>query len=176
MLRHARRSRARWAHGVAPIVTAALALGLGAPAQAKRNERFAVEIQIIEARAAPRFSVDPALRGIKRDLKALPFKRFDQVDHHRKVLAAGEELSFQFPGPGPKRFLVVTAHGRQAGGKIRFQMEIKALRFDTLVAVPDGGKVIVGGPKKGDATLVFLVTARGVTPADARRPPPKRPR
>jgi hypothetical protein len=57
--------------------------------------------------------------------------------------------------------LVVSAHGRHASGKLRFSLGIEALKFETLVAVPEGGTIIVGGPRgeNGNAVL-FAFTAR----------------
>ena len=76
----------------------------------------------------------------------------------------GERISLEIPTPkgGKKRFLQVAAHGRQAGGKLRFQLSIDAVKFDTLVAVPDGGTIFVAVPKgKGGPATLFAFTARG---------------
>ena len=110
-----------------------------------------IEIRVIEATPGmgPK-KVDKRLKKLARDLKPLPFKSFEVTDQHRKVMKPKERVSFQFPGPkGEKRFLKVTSHGRQRGGNLRFQLSIQKLRFDTLVAVPDGGTILVGGPRHG---------------------------
>lgn len=131
------------------------------PAEAARA-RTRVEIRVIEATpgAAGNQKVDPKLKALARDFRSLPFKELKQRDSHRKVMSAGERVMFEFPGPkGERRFLVVSSHGEQRGGKLRFQLSIPELKFDTLVAVPDGGTLLVGGPRHGDKTIFFAVTA-----------------
>ena len=134
-------------------------------AAAGQAERFVVEVRIIEGKSgegAP--SVDPRLSGLAKDLKNLPFKSFRLLDAHSSVLQAGEKVSVEIPGKaktGKPRFLVLSAHGRQAGGKLRFQMGIEAVKFATLVAVPEGGTIIVGGPRGADGSgLMFAFTAK----------------
>lgn len=143
----------------------ALALALGfalAPAALASPVKSRVEIRVIEAEpgAPGDAKVDPRLKAMAGDFRSLPFKRFDLQDAHQKVMRAGERVTFEFPGPrNERRFLVVTAHGEQAGGKQRFQLSIPELKFDTLVAVPDGGTILVGGPRHGSNTIFFAVTA-----------------
>jgi hypothetical protein len=107
---------------------------------------------------------------LARDLKSLPFRTFRLRDAHTSVVVEGERVSLEIPGAAlqqatdkkGRRFLVVSAHGRQAaGGKLRFSLGIEALKFETLVAVPEGGTIIVGGPRgdNGNAVL-FAFTAR----------------
>ena len=120
-----------------------------------------IEIRVIEATPGMGGKkVDPKLKKLAKDLKPLPFKEYKVTDQHRKVMKARERVSFEFPGPkGEKRFLKVTSHGKQRGGNLRFQLSIQKLRFDTLVAVPDGGTILVGGPRHGGKTIFFAVTA-----------------
>jgi hypothetical protein len=145
------------------VVVAWLGLALDARADAAA---FEVQVRVIEAARAERFEVDPPILPLANDLKALPFQSFHLADQTQKSLRANERLQFQFPGQGKKdeRFLVVTAHGEQKGGKLRFQLAIDALKFDTLVAVPNGGTILVAGPTKGEKTLIFAVTARKLAP------------
>lgn len=127
---------------------------------------FDVEIRVIEASNTKKHFIDPKLTMLAPDLKTLPFNDYLLKDHHRVTMKQSKRISFQFPGneaignAKDKRFLVVTAHGEQRGGKLRFQFMIQALKFDTLVAVPNGGTILVGGPRNGDKTLLFAVTAR----------------
>jgi hypothetical protein len=132
------------------------------PAHAARGESFQVELRVLEATPGPGpADIDPKLAGLARDLKGLPFKSIQLFDRHSTNVAQGQRVSFEFPGKqGQKRFLVVEAHGRQAGGKLRFQLSIAELKFDTLVAVPDGGTIVVAGPKHDGKTLMFAVTAK----------------
>lgn len=132
------------------------------PAEASRSSRTRVEIRVIEATPGPSANqkVDPKLKALAKDLKQLPFQEVRQRDAHRKVMSPNERVMFEFPGPkGERRFLVVSSHGEQRGGKLRFQLSIPELKFDTLVAVPDGGTILVGGPRHGDKTIFFAVTA-----------------
>lgn len=125
-------------------------------------KRVRLEIRVIEATpgAGPQ-KVDPRLFALAKDLRAFPFKSYALKDAHQKVMSPGERVSFEFPGKGPKeRFLVATFHGEQADGKLRFQLTIRDLKFDTLVAVPDGGTLLVGGPRHGQNTIFFAVTAK----------------
>lgn len=132
----------------------------------KATDAFELEVRVIEAEGNVAPYISPELRPLAKDLKGLPFSRFTLRDHHRTHLEAGEQMSFQFPEvknkrSKKKRFLVARAHGEQRGGKLRFQLTIDALGFDTLVAVKDGGTVFVGGPKTADKkNLIFAVTAR----------------
>lgn len=145
------------------------------------GEPVNLQVRIIEAsRAEGATRVDARLAPLDKDLRALPFTRFELQDSHEKTLRETERASFEFPGQGPaRRFLVVTSQGRNAGGKLRFQMQIAELKFDTLVAVPEGGTLLVGGPRHGEKTLVFAVTAksagggkRGAAPGRASTPAP----
>lgn len=137
------------------------ALTTSAPALAAK-ERVRLQIRVIEAAPGPGpQQVDPRLNALAKDLRSLPFVRYDLKDAHEKVMAPAERVSFEFPGrSGERRFLVVTSHGEQTGGKLRFQLTIAELKFDTLVAVPDGGTILVGGPKHGGKTVFFAVTAK----------------
>jgi hypothetical protein len=117
---------------------------------------------VIAASGSPNYIIDPALMPLAKDLKSLPFKKFKLLDSFQKSMDIGERISFQFPGKGKKdeRFLIVTSHGKQFDGKLRFQLTIKALHFDTLVAVPDGGTILVAGPVHRADILMLAVTAK----------------
>lgn len=123
---------------------------------------FDVAIRVIAASPDAQFLIDPDLMPLAKDLKSLPFKKFKLLDAHRKSMNTGEKISFQFPGKAKKdeRFLIVRSHGKQFDGKLRFQLSIKALKFDTLVAVPDGGTILVAGPVHESGVLLLAVTAR----------------
>lgn len=153
-----------------PLLLGGLVLGVAltaAPARAQGGERFLVELRVIEGTpgsGGDKQVVDPRLAAFARDLKPLPFKQLKLVDSHTTAVREGERISLEIPGPPGKgskrRFLQVAAHGRQPGGKLRFQLSIDALKFDTLVAVPNGGTILVAVPKsKGPATL-FAFTAK----------------
>jgi hypothetical protein len=142
---------------------------LATPAQAAPpTERYLVDVRIIEGNREGDGAVDPKLGALSRDLKTLPFKTFRLRDAHSALVAEGERISLEIPGAAlpqkgkrQTRFLVVAAHGRQAGGKLRFSLGIEALKFETLVAVPEGGTIIVGGPRGDHGTAVlFAFTAR----------------
>jgi hypothetical protein len=133
------------------------------------SERYVVELRVIEGMKGggkDGVDVDKRLSSLAKDLKNLPFKSFVLKDAHTSLVQEGERVSLEMPvlskkGKDKKRFLVVAAHGRQTGGKLRFSLGIEALKFDTLVAVPDGGTIIVGGPR-GDAgnAVLFAFTAK----------------
>lgn len=132
------------------------------------SEQYVIELRVIEgerSKSGDRTDpvVDKRLSTLAKDLQTLPFKSFTLKDSHSSLVQDGERVSLEIPGDKgkPKRFLVVGAHGRQAGGKLRFSLGIEAVKFDTLVAVPDGGTIIVGGPR-GDAgkVLLFAFTAK----------------
>jgi hypothetical protein len=148
------------------IAAAVLALALAAPGQGA--ERYVVELRVIEGvpgAAGASQTVDPKLAAFAKDLKALPFKQLKLLDAHTTAVRSGERIQLEIPGApgakGPRRFLQVAAHGRQAGGKLRFELSIEALKFDTLVAVPDGGTIFVAVPHAGAANerLLFAFTA-----------------
>jgi hypothetical protein len=137
-------------------------------AAAPPTERYLVDVRVIEGSRDGTGEVDAKLGALARDLKTLPFKTFRLRDAQTSLVSEGERISLEIPGAalqqkGKKatRFLVVSAHGRQAGGKLRFSLGIDALKFETLVAVPEGGTIIVGGPRgeNGNAVL-FAFTAR----------------
>jgi len=151
---------------VSAIVVAAAPARAAGPA-----EQYVVELRVIEGEragtgektAAP--SIDKKLGPLAKDLQTLPFKRFTLKDSHTSLVQDGERVSLELPpgenGQGKKRFLVVAAHGRQAGGKLRFSLAIESVKFDTLVAVPDGGTIIVGGPRgQGGTVVLFAFTAK----------------
>lgn len=149
---------------VLPLV-AALFAALPVSA-APSSDRFLVELRVIEGSGSSgggQQTVDPKLSQFAKDLRALPFKELKLVDSHTTAVREGERVSLEIPGTtkaGKKRFLQVAAHGRQSGGKLRFQLTIDALKFDTLVAVPDGGTIFVAVPKSGGPALLFAFTAK----------------
>jgi hypothetical protein len=153
------------------LLASALALAtivMAAPsAAAGPSEQYVVEVRVIEgerSKAGERGDpvIDKRLSGLARDLATLPFKSFALKDAQTSLVQDGERISLEIPGTSKgKRFLVVAAHGRQAGGKLRFSLGIEAMKFDTLVAVPDGGTIIVGGPRgEGGRVVLFAFTAK----------------
>ncbi len=141
-------------------------MSLHAPADAP-SERYLVELRVIEGVPGPGGAsqhVDPRLRAFAKDLKALPFKELKLLDAQTTAIRPGERVSLEIPQPkghkGGRRFLQVAAHGKQAGGKLRFQLSISALKFDTLVAVPNGGTIFVAVPHRGGPAMLFAFTAR----------------
>lgn len=137
---------------------AALCVLIGAePAFA--GDGYRIEIRIISAQPTGG-KIDPQLKRYASDLKAMPFKSFRQLDFHSKQLKKGETVSMQFPGPG-RRFLKVQANGTK-GGKHRFKLAIDALRFKTMVRIPNNGTLIVGGPKHDKGVILMAITAKGV--------------
>ena len=151
------------------LLVSLLSLAAVAPVLAAApTERYVVELRVIEAGKGDGSDadVDEKLRGLAKDLKTLPFKKFELKDEHTSLVQEGERVSLEIPvlnkkNKDKKRFLVVAAHGRQAGGKLRFSLGIEALKFDTLVAVPDGGTIIVGGPRgDGGNAVLFAFTAK----------------
>lgn len=141
-----------------------LSLGWLAAAQPARAAQDAVQLQIRVIEATPgtgKAQVDPKLKELAKDLKSMPFSRFDLQDAHEKEMRPGERVSFEFPGPKKeRRFLKVTSLEVQRAGKLRFQLAIAELKFETSVAVPNGGTILVGGPKHGNKTVFFAVTAK----------------
>jgi hypothetical protein len=139
------------------------------PGAAAAGERYVVDLRVIEGSRDGEGDVDARIGALARDLKSLPFKTFRLRDAHTSVVGDGERVSLEIPGAAlqqkadkkGRKFLVVSAHGRQPGGKLRFSLGIEALKFETLVAVPEGGTIIVGGPRSdsGNAVL-FAFTAR----------------
>jgi hypothetical protein len=131
-------------------------------------ERYVVELRVIEGKKGEG-GIDPKLGALARDLRSLPFQSFQLKDAHTATLVDGERVSLEIPSTALSRkvdkkghrFLVVGAQGRQPSGKLRFSLGIEALRFETLVAVPEGGTIIVGGPRGDEGRAVlFAVTAR----------------
>lgn len=137
-------------------------------APAANGERFVVELRVIEgvpnsSESSGKQIIDPRLATFAKDLKVLPFKELKLIDSHTTSVRKDERISLEIPGAtksGKKRFLQVASHGRQAGGKLRFQLSIDAVKFDTLVAVPDGGTIFVAVPKNGGPATLFAFTAR----------------
>ena len=129
-----------------------------APAKA---DGYEIGVRIITANPKGKRKIDKKLRPLKKDLKSLPFKRFIQKDAHKKVLQNSEKVSVEFPSPkGKPQLLSIQAHGKQPNGKLEFTLAIKELNFKTRVALPDGGTILVAGPKHKKDTVLFSVTAR----------------
>lgn len=149
-----------------------LCLQMVAPARAlAADDAVRLQVHVIDAaRGSGAPQVDKRLKSLAKDLTSLPFSQFDLVDAHSKALRESERVSFEFPGKkGERRFLRVTNHGRQKGNKLGFQLQIPEMKFDTRVSVPDGGTILVGGPRHGDKTLVFAVSARANAASAAPR-------
>ena len=156
------------------LAVALLVTTFAAPS-AVAAENFHVDIRIIEATpGAGDKKVDPKLNALRKDLLSLPFREYTLREQHAVNVAEGKRVDFEIPGSKSKnRFLTLTAHGVQRGGKLRFQLTIDDLKFDTLIAVPDRGTIFVGGPRNGRNTLLFAVSARkaGGSPSTAKRGP-----
>ena len=148
---------------VAAVVVAAVAPA----AQAQKAEQYVIELRVIEGERGDgggKAIVDRRLASFEKDLANLPFRSFTLKDSHTSLVQEGERVSLEVPTgnktKGKPSFLVVAAHGRQKGGKLRFTLAIDAVKFDTLVAVPDGGTIIIGGPRgAGGKALLFAFTA-----------------
>ena len=120
-----------------------------------------LEIRVIHAKkGAAKKSVDNRLRGLASDLKGLPFDSYKLIDAHKKIMSPKERVSLEFPGKNKKRFLVVNSLGSERSGKQRFSLSIRDLKFNTKVAVPDGGTILVGGPRYDGGTIFFAITAQ----------------
>jgi hypothetical protein len=155
---------------VTPAIALLMTLATAPPVHA---ERFVVELRVIEGVPGEgKQVVDPKLHTFAKDLKVLPFKELRLIDSHTTSVRGGERISLEIPSgrgakAGKQRFLQVAAHGRQVGGKLRFQLSIDAIKFDTLVAVPDGGTIFVAvprSPKNGSGpAMLFAFTARSQT-------------
>ena len=156
------------------LVGLLFALGLSAPVSAQsapseaptkaevaQHPGYEIGVRIITAKTKGKFKVDKALKPLSKDLRALPFKRYRQADMHKKVLKSAEQVSLQYPsGKGAPQLLSIQAHGKQTNGKLGFTLSIKDLDFKTRVALPDGGTILVAGPKHKKETVLFSVTAR----------------
>jgi hypothetical protein len=130
-------------------------------AAVQQKDGYEIGVRIITASPKGRRKIDKKLRPLKRDLKSLPFKRFIQKDAHKKILQNSEKVSVEFPAPrGKPQLLSIQAHGKQPNGKLEFTLAIAALKFKTRVALPDGGTILVAGPKHKKNTILFSVTAR----------------
>ena len=130
-----------------------------------------LQIHVIDAsRGKGSPQVDKRLGSLAKDLSSLPFSQFELVDSHTKSLRKDERVSLEFPGKkGEKRFLRVTNYGPQPGDKLGFQLQIPEMKFDTRVSVPNGGTILVGGPRHGSKTLVFAVSARAKSKSAAAK-------
>jgi len=127
----------------------------------KQADGYEIGVRIITANPKGKRKIDRKLRPLKRDLKSLPFKRFIQKDAHKKILQSSEKVSVEFPSPkGKPQLLSIQAHGKQPNGKLEFTLAIAALKFKTRVALPDGGTLLVAGPKHKKETILFSITAR----------------
>jgi hypothetical protein len=144
------------------LAASAAALLVALPALSAPSERYQVDIRVIEATpgSSEKQVVDPKLKAFARDFKNLPFQSLQLRDAHSTSVQAGERVTLEFPSDKKKRILVVAAHGKQSGGKLRFQLTIDSLKFDTLVAVPERGTIVVAGPRHAGKTLMFALTAR----------------
>lgn len=134
------------------LVAMFMVVGLGAAKQT-----YQIEIRIIEA-SPEGGSIDPALKGYAKDLQALPYRSYRQLDSHTKQLRTGETVSMQFPGP-ERRLLKVRSNG-PVSSKHSFTLTIDAMGFKSKVRIPDGGALIVAGPKHKNGVILLAVTAR----------------
>ena len=133
------------------------------------QDGYEIGVRIITAKSKGKFKVDKKLKPLSKDLRALPFKKFKQRDMHKKVLRSSEQVSLQFPsGKGNPQLLSIQAHGKQPNGKLGFTLAIDNLDFKTRVALPDGGTILVAGPKHNKETVLFSVTAREYSAAAAQ--------
>jgi hypothetical protein len=148
---------------LAGLVLAASSLAVNAAAA---EPQMVVELRVIEAEpgdAKGKPTIDPKLQAVAKDLAALPFRSFRVVDAQTATMAESGRISMEIPrGKDNKpRFLTVLGQGKSAQGKLRFQLGIEALKFDTLVSVPNGGTIIVGGPRGKDGkAMMFAFTVK----------------
>ncbi|MBI5498402.1 MAG: hypothetical protein HY904_25600 [Deltaproteobacteria bacterium] len=158
-----------------------------APVAAAAEETYGVEVKIIEATQGARAAsstgeaeapLDPALAGLAKDLKALPFHQYSILDALQKELRSSEAVTMQFGRPEKKRFLRVQARGKKQGRiNLDIAMEARSGRkpaqeFRSDVSIPEGGTLVVVTKRKNmvDKMILLAISARTLPAAGVPGP------
>ena len=99
--------------------------------------------------------VDPKLKDLARELKALPFTSYSLKDEARFSLAIGSSGRMQMPG---KEWLTIKVNGVAPDGKLRIEIAIQKLQFKAGLAIAAGATVALRGPKHEGGVLILAVT------------------
>lgn len=162
-------------HVLIGVLVLAAAVGAQAVLRAApgaHEDVYSVEVKVIEAwRGATPTSaaaLEPSLSSLEKDLRSLPFQKFKLVDGMQKSLRASEAFNLQFGKPQSRRFLRVTAMGRQ-DGKIRLDVAMEQVaggkqknEFQSKVNIPVGGTLVVVASRQpvGDNVILLAISAR----------------
>ena len=117
-------------------------------------------IRAIEASNAG-FGIDPSLRDVHRELGSLfSFTSYRLLRDETLNLLPNQTVSIQ--GHHPGRFMEVTLVGLHRDvAKLRIRVIREGVDIlNTEIRLSPGRTVLIGGPRRGEAVVIFAVSAR----------------
>jgi hypothetical protein len=136
-------------------VTAVLALLLAAPLVASAATPVTLDVKIIHAHNKST-QIDPRIAAIVKDLGALKFTGYDLKDQATFTLEPKSVGRMRLPSGA---WLTLTPLDF-SDDKLRLELEIKDLRFKTVVTINKGATLAIGGPPYDQGALILAVTRR----------------
>lgn len=139
----------RWA------LTALLVLLVSAPGLVSAALPVTLDVKIIHAHNRSK-EIDPRIAGIVKDLGALKFTGYDLKDQATFTLEPKWVGRMRLPS-GPTLTLTPLD---LSDDKLRLELEIKDLKFKTVVTIAKGATLAIGGPPYDQGALILAITRR----------------
>jgi hypothetical protein len=141
--------------GACRVVTTLVALILGAPRVVSATTPVTLDVKIIHAHNKST-QVDPRIAAIVKDLGALKFTGYDLKDQETFPLEPKSIGRMKLPSGA---WLTLTPL-ELSHDKLRLELEIKDLKFKTVVTINKGATLAIGGPPYDRGALILAVTRR----------------
>ncbi len=139
-----------------PVARAVLALVLlGAPAVARAAAPVVLDVKVIHAHNKSAV-VDPRIAGIVKDLGALKYTGYELKDQATFNLEPKAVGRMRLPSGA---WLTLTPLD-VSDDKLRLELEVKELKFKTVVSIAKGATLAIGGPAYDQGALILAVTRK----------------
>jgi hypothetical protein len=130
------------------------ALAIAAPAMARPD--VPVRVQVIKGSRQGPASMDPRLEDLRRQLSALAYVRWEQVEEKRLQLAKGKPAFMDLPGDD---MVGVTLQERR-GETVTIEVSLASLNTQSRLTVEKGQRIVHQvTAEKGGSALFVTVTA-----------------
>lgn len=138
------------------LVGVCLTLGAAPAAGAQSSHHISVKVIL----AQPKGQVDPKLKELAKQLRALKFDSYQLKDEAKFSLELGSSGRMQLPGGEwmTIQALELVDDPKDGTGLLRTIIEVEKLEFKATVQIGAGATVVVRGPGFGKGTLILAVT------------------
>lgn len=136
------------------VLAGLLVASLGACAPLTSRDTRQVTVKVIYAHSGLPH-VDPGLRLLVKDLGRLNYSAYQLRDEAIFNLEADSASRLQLPNSA---WLSLTAHDLTEGGRLRLEIEVVEMEFQTSVALASGATLVVGGAPYAEGSLLVAIT------------------